>query len=314
MSDRDIESRFWKELHEKEKKKRSPVFKFFVIALVLVFAFGYGGYKLADFWIAGTLGSSGKEKEAAAADEAIDSDIFTVLLLGVDAEGPGPARADTIMLAFVDRKEGEIRLLSIPRDTYVSIPGHGRTKINHASVYGGPELVARTASNFLDVPVDRYVKVDFEGFKNIVDILGGVEMDVEKRMYYSPEGIDLQRGKRHLDGEAALQFVRYRGATGDIGRVERQQQFLTEMTSQSINFQTLLKAPSLIKEFRQNTETNLTLTEMIALSRIAKNAGDNFEKEVVPGESVYINNVSYWRAYSNQTAQIVDKFYARNGD
>jgi len=318
VEDPSLEADFWgstQVLRKKKKKRLRPAVQVISLFLVLFIAFGYLGYKLADSWL-GELsigGTDSSEIGAAAAED--NTRKLTLLLMGVDSRQGEAARADTIMVAFVDMDKRKMSILSIPRDTYVYVPGHGNTKINHAHAYGGPDLMLETVSNFLGVPVNKYVELDFEGFVNIVNILGGVTMDIPQRMYRPSEGIDLYPGEgQFLDGDKALQFVRYRGyKTADIGRIEAQQQFLKALADQAISLGTVVKLPSLISEVRENTNTNLSVKQMLGLAKIAKDAGTGqLETATLPGESVKIDGVSYWQAYEEETSALIDKFLARN--
>lgn len=319
VGERSLETEFWGDTQvlKKKKKKRKlrPGVQVLALFLVLFAAFGYLGYSLADNWLSEGLGIGSSEgSDQAGALVPDESKKLTLLLMGVDRRDKEASRADTIIVAFIDMDTKKVNLLSIPRDTLVDIPGHGETKINHAHAYGGAELMAETVSDFLGVPVNKYVELDFEGFENIVDILGGVTIDVPERMYRPSEGIDLRPGEQqHLDGEEALQFVRYRGKMGDIGRIENQQKFLKTMADQAISLGTVVKLPSLIKETRASTNTNLSLKQMLGLAKIAQAADmGQIETAMVPGDPIYIKGVSYWQPRREETDQLVDKFLARN--
>jgi len=152
---------------------------------------------------------------------------INVLVMGVDArKGEKMARADTMMLCSVDTEKNLVSILSIPRDTRVRVPGQGWEKINSTTLFGGPSLAMRTVSDLLGgIKVNNYVITNYDGFKDIVDALGGVTIDVKERMYHEdPQDggiytINLKPGIQRLNGDKALQFVRYRGyALGDIGR------------------------------------------------------------------------------------------------
>lgn len=318
MGDRSLETDFWGDtqvLRKRKKKRLRPGVQVVFMFLILFAAFGYLGYKLADSWLSEGLSIAGNEGTSEAGVPLDDeSKKLTLLLMGVDRRDSESGRADTIIVAFVDMNSKKMSLLSIPRDTYVNIPGHGETKINHAHAYGGPELMAETVSEFLGVPVNKYVELDFEGFKDVVDILGGVTIDIEERMYRPSEGIDLYSGEgQHLDGDEALQYVRYRGKMGDIGRIENQQKFLKTLAEQAISLGTVVKVPSLIKEAGESTNTNLSVKQMLGLAKVA-NAADTgkIDTATLPGEPVYINGVSYWQPYEEETSQLIDKFLARN--
>lgn len=145
---------------------------------------------------------------------------FTMLLIGIDTRGEEQSRSDSMFLAAVNPGKQSLTLVPITRDIYVDVPGHGMEKMNHAMFYGGVPLLKKTVENFFDIPIQRYVTVDFEGFKRLVDEIGGVEIDVKKRMkYYDPSdgtNINLKQGLQKLDGENALYYARYRRS--HIGR------------------------------------------------------------------------------------------------
>ncbi|MGQ9556732.1 MAG: LCP family glycopolymer transferase [Desulfurispora sp.] len=226
-----------------------------------------------------------------------------VLMLGMDArKGETTARADTILLASIDSTKKQISVLSIPRDTRVDIPGHGPDKINVTTALGGPELLMRVVSDLLGLPVDYYIATNYEGFKEIVDAVGGVDYNVEKRLYhYDPQDggiytIDLKPGPQHLDGNKALQYVRYRSyALGDIDRTLHQQKFLLALADQVMRPATLLKLPELVPTFSRAVETNMSLQRMTALARAAKNMQDyQIVTQTLPGKFLTLNGGSYW--------------------
>ena len=236
---------------------------------------------------------------------------ITVLLMGCDMrEGEKAGRSDTIMLAFVSAEKKAVNLLSIPRDTRVELAeGKDTTKINHAFAYGGVPLTRKTIENFLDVEIDRYVTVDFQGFADVIDALGGVDYDVEQRMYYPAEHIDLQPGPQHLDGQAALSYVRWRGtATADIGRIERQQKFLSTVLEQVMSTGTILRLPNLIITINTYIQTDFTLPELTSLINVFKDVSNvTFNSSMVPGDGTMINGISYWQYYPNQTAELLEQ-------
>lgn len=175
-----------------------------------------------------------KSAENSASYDALESQgKFNILLMGED-NVDGSRRSDTILFITVDIDDKNIRVLSLPRDTRVMIPGHGTQKLNHAFAYGGQDLMRATVTNYLGEPILYYMIVDYDSFPAFVDMLGGVEIDVPKRMRYVDRAggldINIQPGLQTLDGKTALHFVRFRkDALGDIGRIQRQQQFLKAM-------------------------------------------------------------------------------------
>lgn len=235
--------------------------------------------------------------------------ILTVLLLGCDMrEGEDVGRSDTIMLAFVDLQGGGINLLSIPRDTRVELAeGRGVTKINHAFAYGRVPLVRKTIENFLNVEIDRYVTVDFQGFADIIDALGGIDYNVEQRMLNEWENIDLQPGQQHLNGSQALSYVRWREPVkADIGRVERQQAFLGAVLDQVMSVGTIFRLPRLIGTINDSIQTDFSLKELTSLIEIYQQfVSVDFNSAMVPGDGVYINGISYWQYDLAKTQELV---------
>ncbi len=147
---------------------------------------------------------------------------FNILIMGED-DVEGSRRSDTVLFATIDIDDKNMRILSLPRDTRVQIPGHGVQKLNHAFAYGGPDLLKATVEKYLGQPILYYVIIDYVSFPAVVDILGGVEIDVQKRMRYVDRAgkldINIQPGLQVMDGKTALHYVRFRmDALGDIGR------------------------------------------------------------------------------------------------
>ena len=143
-------------------------------------------------------------------------------------------RADTMMLLHIPRGTGKPTLVSLPRDSYVPIPGRGRDKLNAAYAFGGPELLARTVEQVTGIRLDRYMEVGFDGFASVVESVGGVEVCVDKAMRDPMAGLNVRAGCQVLDSRQALAYVRTRaGGRGDLDRVERQQEFLGALIDKS---------------------------------------------------------------------------------
>ncbi len=249
---------------------------------------------------------------------------LNILLVGYDSYINGPPRADTIILASIDLRTKEIGLLSIPRDTRVNIPGHGMNRINASHAFGGVELTASTLEDYLDVPIEYYVETDFHGFAGIIDAIGGVEINIKEPLQYVDKAggvyIDLPAGNQHLDGEDALQYVRYRESVkGDIGRVERQQKFMKAMMKRIMNPDIVIKLPSIYNETQKAINTNIPVQDITPFVRLIKDINLNMiETVMLPGEPKYINGASYWIAEDNELKIVVNnlirsKEYIRNG-
>ncbi|HHT27618.1 MAG TPA: LCP family protein [Firmicutes bacterium] len=235
-----------------------------------------------------------------------------VLVMGTDERSADIGRSDTIMLVSFDTRTGDVGIISIPRDTRVRIPGYRYySKINAAFALGGPQLARATVEELLKVRIDYYIVVDFAGFEKIVDTLGGVSIDVPKRMYYVDRAqqlvIDLQPGVQRLDGHRALGYVRFRNdALGDIalvdpvnnvyeGRIERQLKFVKALAKEALRLPNLLKAPRLLSQVYAAVETDLALDKMVSLALAARkvNVG-SVQTHVLPGTTGEIQGVSYW--------------------
>lgn len=254
---------------------------------------------LSYYWFAGASMPSPKRKQPAAQAGVLPNmGKVNIVVMGVDQRSDDVGRSDTLFLITLDTRTKETALLSIPRDTRVKIPGHGFDKINHAYANGGHALTQRTVEELIGAPVDYYVEIDFDGFKKIVDAVGGVDIAVEKRMYYEDPYdnlvIDLQPGLQHLDGATAIKYVRYRDEEGDLGRVERQQHFIRAMLDEVTSPGILVKLPAIISELDNAINTDLSVAEMIGLGKALQDARQQgLKTDTVPGTPIYIDGISY---------------------
>ena len=210
--------------HGRAKKKKTRIWPWVVVFLCFLGAA-----------VAGAMFASNSLLDRPAAEKVEEGlltakDKSTIMIMGVDEREDDVGRSDTLMIATVDPKKDQAALLSIPRDTRVKINGHGWDKINAAYAYGGEKLTQRTVEDFLGVNMDHYIIINTHAFQKIIDAIGGIDIDVEKRMYYEDpwddDGglvIDLRPGKQHMDGKTAVTYVRFRDEEGDIGRIKRQQ-------------------------------------------------------------------------------------------
>lgn len=223
-----------------------------------------------------------------------------IVVMGCDVRKDDVGRSDTLFVVMLDKNEKNAAMLSVPRDTRVKIKGHGWDKINAAFAYGGHKLTQETVQDFLGIKLNNYVVVDFQGFKGLVDAVGGVDINVEKRMYYyDPYAnfeIDLRPGKQHMDGKTAMQYVRYRDEEGDIGRIRRQQKFIIALYQQIASKNIIAKMPGISKQIMSMVKTDLSLKEMVELGNVMRDMmeKDGLKMSMVPGEPRYIDDISYW--------------------
>ncbi len=288
-------------------KRKAPL----IICGLLVLVLLAGGFVLAK-----DLFFPSHTEEGAAVEPVKEGQRLNVLLLGIDArEDENTARSDSIILASVDPKSKQVSLLSIPRDTRVNIPGYGWDKINSASVYGGPELSMKVASSLLGIQVKHYVLTNFMGFKDIVDALGGVTLDVERNMYHVDDagyGINLKKGEQRLDGNKALQYVRYRNyEMGDIDRTKNQQKFLAALAKEILQPSTIPKLPKLIPEISRYIKTNLSVSDMLKMASAAKSMEDgNIVTQTLPGRPIDVAGGSYWGVDPAEARQAVTTLFS----
>ncbi len=232
----------------------------------------------------------------------VAADKATVMIMGVDTRKDDVGRSDTLMVATIDPTNNQAAILSIPRDTRVQIPGYGWDKINAAYAYGGYKLTRTTVEQLLDVPMNHYVIINIQGFQKIIDAIGGVDIDVEKRMYYNDPyddngglHINLQPGLQHMDGKTAITYVRYRDSEGDIGRIKRQQKFMLAVMEKVLSPSIIPRIPTIISEVFSCVQTDMSIRQLLAFFGSLRKAQQNgLKTEMVPGTPMYINGISYW--------------------
>ena len=249
-----------------------------------------------------------------------------ILIMGLDEahDVPGATpddlvgRTDTMLLTRVDPEENVVNVMSIPRDTRVEIPGYGIEKINQANFEGGAELAAQTVMhNFDNVKIDRFVRVSTGAFREIVDLVGGVEVLVPKDMEYEDKTqglvIDLKAGLQTLNGEEAEQFARFRqDSYGDIGRVQRQQILLKALRKRMTNPLVIPKLPQILKTLQQHIDTNLTPQEMLALAGFGlKLESKDLHMVMLPGEfsDPEEYGASYWLADRGASSDLMRTYF-----
>ncbi|MDD4526832.1 MAG: LCP family protein [Candidatus Margulisbacteria bacterium] len=236
-----------------------------------------------------------------------------ILVLGID-DVKGIGRSDTIMVVNVNRATKKIGLLSIPRDSRVNIKGHGLDKINHAYAYGGINLVKETLTELLQTPIKYHVVLKLGGVKDIINEIGGVDIDVQKRMYYMDKAgdlyIDFKPGQQEMNGEQATSFLRFRhDEKGDIGRIGRQQQFIKAVISKMLMPQNLVKLPKLISEKEKYVDTNLSVGQMLGLAVEFKDSLESGKLNVntLPGAIMLVDGLYYWRIDLASATKMIDE-------
>lgn len=255
---------------------------------------------------------------------------INILVMGIDEVLDAPAQSqatfgghtDTLLLVRINPQDNSLSVMSIPRDTRVQIPDYGMAKINQANVEGGPELVAQTiADNLGSIEIDRYLRVNTSAFREIVDLIGGIEVYVPKRMEYSDNTqdlhIDLYPGWQTLNGDQAEQFARFRkDNNGDIGRVQRQQMLLKAFRDRLTNPTVIPRLPQAIRVALRYVDTNLTLEETLALANFGLAIeSEKLQMVMLPGRFSQPSEfqASYWLPDWNSAATILQNFFQTDG-
>lgn len=261
------------------KKKKRKVWKIIILffMMILLTVVGYGAYMFFQAYQAANDSYSelnrGEKSELRNEAVSIGKEPVSILLLGVEdyASGGSGGRSDTIMVATFNPDLKTMKLVSIPRDTKVYIPSQDKyDKINH-SFNSGKESTIETVEDFLDIPIDYYATVNFEGFKTIIDEIGGVDVEVPFDFWEYTDGwprekIYFKEGISHLNGEEALAYARMRkrDPNGDFGRNDRQKQIIKAMVDTIVTPKNLLKIDDIAKHAGENVETNMKVSAAIS--------------------------------------------------
>ncbi len=307
------------------KKRLTRVLLWGTLAAV----FGVGAYLVKAYYdvqntaanIYNDVSIDNKREEEVDIAEATQPISF--LLLGVDTgtaeeSRTEQGRSDTVMVCTVNPVTRTTTLLSIPRDTYASIIGYEDyydyvgeyyDKINHAYAYGGTEMSINSVQNFLDIPIDYYVEVNFDGLVDVVDAIGGIEITSPLTFdFYGPQFIEGET--RVLTGYEALQFSRMRkqDPEGDLGRQKRQQMVIKAILDKVLSMGSLVNYKDLLKSVEDNVQTNVTLDDIISIASGYRNALENFEQQYLTGSEVYIDEIYYYYVDPEERLRISNLF------
>ncbi|MFD1363674.1 LCP family glycopolymer transferase [Lentibacillus salinarum] len=298
----------------KKRKLRKRAFFILIPLFVIVVGLSYATYLYvkADSVLSDSYEDDGKEKSDLR-EEKVDptEDNVSVLIAGVDAsdvrKNAEDSRTDTLMLATLNKNDQSVKMLSIPRDSLVYIPEVGHEdKINHAHSYGGIEATRDTVENLLDIPVDYYVKLNFEAFIDVVDAVNGITVDVPYELHEQNSkdvqgAIHLLPGEQELNGEEALALARTRKLDNDIERGKRQQDIIKAVVDKSVSMSSLLKYDDIIEAVGSNMSTNMTFSEMKSFVSYGTAGKDlDFETYTLEGTDYQPSSTYYWQV--DQTA------------
>lgn len=235
-------------------------------------------------------------------------DPFSVLIMGVDTEGPDnmAGRSDTLMLLTVNPNTQRTSIVSIPRDTYTEIVGHGTTdKINHAYAFGGTSMTVNSVQNLFDVPVDYYVSVNMESMQQIVDAVGGINV-VPPLSFTQGEYAFVEGQATHMDGAKALAYsrMRHNDPSGDYGRQHRQRQII-EGTMQSVaSLDSVMNYRSILGAMSSNMRTNMAFEDMMDMFNNYRSSVSDVEQVQLSGSGTMMNGVYYEMIPDEEIARV----------
>ncbi|WHZ02861.1 LytR family transcriptional regulator [Neobacillus sp. YX16] len=243
--------------------------------------------------------------------ELVEKDPFSVLMLGVDSQSD-KGRTDTIIVLTVNPNTNSAKMLSIPRDTRTEIIGKGYDdKINHAHAFGGVEMAMDTVENFLDIPIDYYMKVNMEGFKDIVNAVGGVT--VTNSLDFTEAGNHYPVGEITLTGDEALPYVRMRkqDPNGDFGRNTRQRQVIQAVIKEGASISSLTNFSDIFQAIGKNVKTNLTFDQMVDIQKNYKTVGSNIQQMEIKGAGTKINGIYYLQIPQDEQLRVQNELKAQ---
>ncbi|MEQ7043586.1 LCP family protein [Enterococcus gallinarum] len=237
-----------------------------------------------------------------------EKDSFSVLLLGIDTGDLGrtdQGRSDAIMVATVNPTDGQTTIVSVPRDTYVDIVGHGTTdKINHAYAFGGAAMSMDTVQKFLDIPIDHYVAMNMAGIKELVDAVGGVE--VNNDLKFENEGNTFDIGKIHLNGEQALSYtrMRYDDPNGDYGRQGRQRNVVAAVAKKALSLDGVSQYKEVLSAIEGNMKTDMDFGMMQKIALDYRDAFKKVEQVQMQGDGFMQDGISYQRVSGDELKRV----------
>ncbi|RLL46670.1 transcriptional regulator LytR [Oceanobacillus piezotolerans] len=288
---------------ENNKNKKRRKWPFWVGGIILALILIVGGYALY-LWnqVGNTVEtmhtplarSEDPEFKRAVDDRFKQKDAINALLLGVDERSGDRGRSDTMILLSLNPNTNSMLMLSIPRDTYVNIPGRGMDKINHAYAFGGVDLSVQTVEETFDIPIHVYGRVNMEGFKQGIDALGGVT--VQNNFAFSQGGTSFTEGEIHLNGEEALDYIRMRkqDPNGDFGRNERQRVVIAAAIDKAANFSSITKFGEMLEILGSNVQTDLDMNKIQTLFTDYIGTRKNIETMQINGSGQMINGIYYY--------------------
>lgn len=316
----------------KKKRKRKKLYET-ILSLVLLLAIflgavtGYYSSKIMSFLDGISADNNDNDIETLENSKQLeDLEPFSALILGIDIEEGGASRSDTIIVATVNPKSKDIKMVSIPRDALVTLPNGVEEKINAAHSVGGPLLAKEMIASYLDIPIQFYATMDFDGLIELVDAVGGVDVDSDLAFtqgnYRTPsEPVEITEGDQHLNGEEALAYARMRkkDPRGDFGRQDRQQEVMINILEKLSSFNTVTNLTSILDSIEPYLHTNATGSQMISVASNYSMTITNIEQLTLDGyaETKYFPHygldVYTWEPYEESLIEVQDELKTHLG-
>ncbi len=297
-----MEEHYEEPILRRKRKKKIRIGRV-VFSFLILFSIVLGSYALVQYQIGKSTAKGSLINPGPFEGDGIDPNqpsIENYLLLGIDNDGSGKSRTDTMMVLSWDKSEGKMRVLSLMRDIYAEIPGYKSYKLNTAYYLGGVQTAKDTVSSMFGIPIHHYAIVDFENFESVVDLAfpKGVEIDVQKEMSQQI-GVTLTPGVKRLNGQELLGYARFRAdAEGDFGRVARQQKVITALKKEAMQPAAIMKIPKVLGSISNYIETDLTEKDgIMRIMPMLLSGGVEIETMTIPVEGSYSFN-SYRHAGS----------------
>jgi len=313
--------------NKKNNRKKKKKFKTYIMLFLILLAcagVGLGGY---FYNFLSSLSDPAKKSDIKPRIVEKNEPV-NILIMGVDIGTPGakskndPKRTDTIILMNYNPQSGEINLVSIPRDTFI-ILNKKEEKINSAHAYGGVSCLIETVEKLLDIRINYYGKIDYSGFRQIIDAIGGIDMEITRRMDYDDPGQDLhihfKKGETvHLDGKKAEEFFRWRKnndntgfVDGDLGRIENQHLFIEKVVEKFRSASILPKIPSIMRVVPDYVETNMRPEDILnygwAFTKVDR---EKIKTLTLQGEAKYMHDISYFIYDKDKSKDILSMLHS----
>lgn len=305
-----------------KKNSKKALSLFLIVFFSFIVVFGAGAKIYLDYEHNKKMAENEENDIESLEDLDLDSkERINILVLGLDylntkdIKAEASIRSDTIMLFSYNPKTEKAFLLSIPRDSRVPVNG-SLDKINHSYAYGGVDLTIQTVSELIGQPIHHYVKVDYNAVTEIVDAVGGIEVDIPNDMDNALEKIHFKKGVQVINGKQAVKYLRYRGyANADIARIQVQQDFIKRLSQKILSPSLVVNIPRYVEIMNDNIETDMSKKQLLTLSRIfAQIDPTTMERAIIPGDGHKnpADGLSYWYVDEKAKEELLQRLFSDN--